>query len=269
MTVIRLNYKRSFGDLFMDCKKFREMIDAYHDGMLTDNEINDFTAHLGQCAECSSVFNQHKKTLELLSELKEEAPDYVSGAMEKVRSIHDEQRRKRNRRIIRYVSSVAAAVVVLVISAVIIRSGLFTGRSTESAMPGQDANYFAEDVMKEETAPEESPMEEAPMDSAEAVADAESFDESENSSEISQIPSADLSEEAEIHYSYIFEEEAFRDFCSFVENEPAFNGCFRSTDDFILLNISEENLEIASEMIKNHNCYPEFSIGDTILISFE
>ncbi len=111
-------------------------------------------------------------------------------------------------------------------------------------------------------------MEEAPADFAEADTDAEIFDESVNAS-ATQVPSADLSEDVEIHYSYIFEEDTFRDIYDFIENEPAFNGCFRATNEFILIDISEENLEIASEMIKNHNCNPEFSIGDTILISFE
>lgn len=98
----------------MDCNMFSELIYSYLDNELPTNKADKFKEHLEKCSSCNTLFNQYKKTLELVTDLRSDSPDFVSGAMDKINSINSKKRSHRIRKIVVASSAIAAAAIVTI-----------------------------------------------------------------------------------------------------------------------------------------------------------
>ena len=57
----------------MTCEQFVELVTAYLDGTLTDEEHRAFDEHLALCPGCDRYLDQFRTTIDLLGELPEES----------------------------------------------------------------------------------------------------------------------------------------------------------------------------------------------------
>ena len=60
----------------MDCVTFRKLINQYLSNELTDEELNDFLAHLKSCPECRDELEINYIVIEGINILDEERSDY-------------------------------------------------------------------------------------------------------------------------------------------------------------------------------------------------
>lgn len=78
----------------MDCKKAKNLMSAYVDGMLENAEKSAFEAHIHTCKDCKRELDLLKNTLILLADAKYSAPEnFTYEVREKLKSAVPEKRR--------------------------------------------------------------------------------------------------------------------------------------------------------------------------------
>lgn len=78
----------------MDCKKAKNLMSAYVDGMLESAEKSAFEAHIHTCKDCERELELLKSTLNLLADAKYSAPEnFTYEVREKLKSAVPEKRR--------------------------------------------------------------------------------------------------------------------------------------------------------------------------------
>lgn len=78
----------------MDCKKAKNLMSAYVDGMLESAEKSAFEAHIHTCKDCERELDLLKSTLNLLADAKYSAPEnFTYEVREKLKSAVPEKRR--------------------------------------------------------------------------------------------------------------------------------------------------------------------------------
>ena len=78
----------------MDCKKAKNLMSAYVDGMLESAEKSAFEAHIHTCKDCERELELLKSTLNLLADAKYSAPEnFTYEVLEKLKSAVPEKRR--------------------------------------------------------------------------------------------------------------------------------------------------------------------------------
>lgn len=78
----------------MDCKKAKNLMSAYVDGMLESAEKSAFEAHIHTCKDCERELELLKSTLNLLTDAKYSAPEnFTYEVREKLKSAVPEKRR--------------------------------------------------------------------------------------------------------------------------------------------------------------------------------
>ncbi|UKI36211.1 MAG: zf-HC2 domain-containing protein [Clostridiales bacterium] len=71
----------------MDCKKAKNLMSAYVDGMLESAEKSAFEAHIHTCKDCERELELLKSTLNLLADAKYSAPEnFTYEVREKLKS---------------------------------------------------------------------------------------------------------------------------------------------------------------------------------------
>ena len=71
----------------MDCKKAKNLMSAYVDGMLENAEKSAFEAHIHTCKDCKRELDLLKNTLILLADAKYSAPEnFTYEVREKLKS---------------------------------------------------------------------------------------------------------------------------------------------------------------------------------------
>lgn len=101
----------------MDCKKAKNLMSAYVDGMLESAEKSAFEAHIHTCKDCERELELLKSTLNLLADAKYSAPEnFTYEVREKLKSAVPEKRRTFAR--FGKFSACAAAFVILAAAAI-------------------------------------------------------------------------------------------------------------------------------------------------------
>ena len=101
----------------MDCKKAKNLMSAYVDGMLESAEKSAFEAHIHTCKDCERELDLLKSTLNLLADAKYSAPEnFTYEVREKLKSAVPEKRRTFAR--FGKFSACAAAFVILAAAAI-------------------------------------------------------------------------------------------------------------------------------------------------------
>lgn len=129
----------------LECRRFRNRIDAFVDGELTPSEREEMRRHAETCPECGKLLNEYQDMLKMLSELDEglEIPQEAAQAWRS--GVRDECERKRSRKgggWLRAAASFAAAVVVLLGITSLYRNGLLpTSGSPRKGAENTNATY--------------------------------------------------------------------------------------------------------------------------------
>lgn len=159
------------------CEKYPEMISAYIDGELSEEEIAELEAHLISCEDCRSAFEIYRDiSQEILNDLEEPPCDFTDKVMSRIEA----EERKKRRRVIRSFVGVAACVAIIILAVPVAFANmraksadtsfaLMTNKTADCAMPEACYDYSAggSAECEEETcdmdgvtaAPAEEPME--------------------------------------------------------------------------------------------------------------
>lgn len=111
----------------LECRRFRNRIDAFVDGELTPSEREEMRRHAETCPECGKLLSEYQNMLEMLSELDEglEIPPEAAQAWRSgVRDECEQRRSRKGKGWIKAAASIAAALVVLLGVTSLYRNGL-------------------------------------------------------------------------------------------------------------------------------------------------
>ncbi len=125
-----------------ECERFYNMINAYLDGELTEEEIAQAEAHLKACDSCREEVRLAKSMLEAMNGLDDDIQVPLKAQAAWRKAIRKEAASKKTKRWIRAVSSVAAAFIVLVASTVVLReTNALPGRTITGGLDTYAAVY--------------------------------------------------------------------------------------------------------------------------------
>ena len=122
----------------MDCKKAKNLMSAYVDGMLESAEKSAFEAHIHTCKDCERELELLKSTLNLLADAKYSAPEnFTYEVREKLKSAVPEKRRT----FARFGKFSACAAAFVILAAVAIGNPVwkeFNDRTVQNAVEKSD-----------------------------------------------------------------------------------------------------------------------------------
>ena len=146
----------------MNCEQMNELLSAWLDGELSENEQRQMQAHLEQCAQCRALFEQLQALHTSFSDMEEiPAPEgFAQRVMDRVRT---ESKPKviplfQNRQMRGFAAMAACAVLCVGLG-----GGLLSGKSEESAAPAPEAAYAFEYSAATSEGAMEVPAEYAPQ----------------------------------------------------------------------------------------------------------
>ena len=127
----------------LECRRFRNRIDAYLDNELSASEREEMQRHAGTCPECGQLLKEYEDMRAMLADLDRDMDIPPEAAQAWRSSVRDEcERRRASSRFgwTKAVVSVAAAVAVLVGATVVFRNGMERPASYKSA---RNTSYMA------------------------------------------------------------------------------------------------------------------------------
>lgn len=99
------------------CDDYSEMISAYVDGELTDEDADALEEHLQACEECRSALNAYREIALAISDDYEEVPEgFAESVMQKINSAEKKRRRGRISVITRWACAAACVAIVAIVS---------------------------------------------------------------------------------------------------------------------------------------------------------
>jgi len=117
----------------MICEHAQNLIYEYLEGELTGEEKLVLEAHLAVCERCRTVYAEYARTLQMLGKLPPTVPDFITPAMERLRSEPVIAGRPRlHRRAAAYIASAAA---VLLFAGAVVYSQTMQGRDSAMGAP--------------------------------------------------------------------------------------------------------------------------------------